>query len=198
MTRSHESGRAGEDPGAGSRDDLDLLAVRYVTGELDAAASDRFESRLAEDQTAREAVEFAVTVATLTVRQARASRRDVPPPVHRWWTGARIAAAAAVLLVTGLGYLLWGPAGAGSPGAARGSSPAQNAQAEASAAEHEAQDLIASWVAFGDPDEGLLADLGGDPRAAGEASAIDLEGEGDVVPLAIAALPEWVMQGLGN
>ena len=36
-------------------DELDLLAVRYVTGEMDAAEASAFEARLAEEQAAREA-----------------------------------------------------------------------------------------------------------------------------------------------
>lgn len=43
--------------------DLDLLAFRYVAGELTAAEAEAFEEQLACDQTAREAVASAVQVA---------------------------------------------------------------------------------------------------------------------------------------
>ena len=59
-------------------DDLDLLAVRYVTGELAAAETTAFEARLADDQAARDAVEFAVRIAVV-------SADDMSPhsPNHR-------------------------------------------------------------------------------------------------------------------
>ena len=43
-------------------DDLDLIALRYVTGELDDTEVVAFESRLADDQEARDAVSRAVLV----------------------------------------------------------------------------------------------------------------------------------------
>ena len=46
---------------------LDWLAFRYIAGELSPPECDAFERRLAEDQTAREAVASAVDVAQCTV-----------------------------------------------------------------------------------------------------------------------------------
>ena len=44
-------------------EDLDLLAFRYIAGELTPAESEAFEQRLADDQAAREAVARAVDLA---------------------------------------------------------------------------------------------------------------------------------------
>jgi hypothetical protein len=90
-------------------EDLDLLAFRYIAGELTPAESEPFEQRLADDQAAREAVARAVDLAQavasapadtvplptthhspLTTHTAAAHRRLRPV---RW-----IAAAAAVVL----------------------------------------------------------------------------------------------------
>lgn len=97
-------------------EDVDLLAFRYIAGEMTAADAELFEQRLADDQAAREAVARAVDMAQavasvpadtiplpafrhseLTTHQPRASRRLRPA---RW-----IAAAAAVVLaVLGLQF----------------------------------------------------------------------------------------------
>ena len=75
-------------------DDLDLLAVRYVTGELAAAETTAFEARLADDQAARDAVEFAVRIAVVSADDAVAPEMSAAAvsPVRPW----RLLAAAAL------------------------------------------------------------------------------------------------------
>ncbi len=84
--------------GRENHDELDLLAFRYVAGELERAESDLFEQRLARDQSACEAVARAVMLTSAIV----AGRCDPQSAVVRYASKRRsvrwIAAAAAVLL----------------------------------------------------------------------------------------------------
>jgi hypothetical protein len=88
---------------------LDLLAFRYIAGEMTAAEADSFEQRLADDQTAREAVACAVDLSHAIARVPAdviplATTHHSPLTTHsvsprRWQRSARwIAAAAAVAL----------------------------------------------------------------------------------------------------
>jgi hypothetical protein len=87
------------------RDDLDLSAFRYVAGEMTPAQAAAFETRLADDQVARDAVSRAVGLSQLVA--SAAPMADPPAPARRsalvWmqplgWMA--IGAAAAVLAVS--------------------------------------------------------------------------------------------------
>ena len=62
--------------------DLDWLAFCYAAGELDSAQTELFEARLADDQTAREALARAVEL-TQTVAAAETQCGDFVVPAHR-------------------------------------------------------------------------------------------------------------------
>ncbi len=84
--------------GRDNHDELDWLAFRYIAGELTRAESEAFEQRLADDQTAREAVARAVMLTSAIV----AGRGESPASVVRYpsrprWTRWVVAAAAVLL-----------------------------------------------------------------------------------------------------
>jgi ferric-dicitrate binding protein FerR (iron transport regulator) len=86
-------------------DELDWLAFQYVAGELTADEEEQFERRLAEDQTAREAVERAVELkeaiqlASASWVPARRTQRRLAVRRSLAWAGAL---AASLLLAIGL------------------------------------------------------------------------------------------------
>src|SRR5262245_38899044 len=99
------------------RDDLDLSAFRYVAGEMTPVEAAAFEGRLADDQTARDAVSRAVGLSQLMASAAPAA--DPAAPVRKsaavWmqplgWMA--IGAAAAVLAVNLFSRPAANPAGA--------------------------------------------------------------------------------------
>jgi hypothetical protein len=103
------------------REELDLLAFRYVAGELAAAEAAAFEVRLADDQSAREAVSRAVAVAQRLVEAAPAAAPVVSSKTKRdvWMSlvrplGWMVAGAAVALLAVTLGRAP-GPLSEGQP-----------------------------------------------------------------------------------
>src|SRR5882724_11426732 len=62
-----------------NNNDLDWLAFCYAAGELESAEAEQFESRLADDQPAREALARAVELCQ-TVTAAETQRRDYVSP----------------------------------------------------------------------------------------------------------------------
>lgn len=98
------------------RDDLDLSAFRYVAGEMTPGEAAAFETRLADDQAARDAVSRAVGLSQLV---ASAAPADPPAPARTsaaaWmrplgWMA--IGAAAAVLAINVFPRPAANPAGA--------------------------------------------------------------------------------------
>ena len=170
-------------------DDLDLLAVRYVTGELAAAEIVAFEARLADDQVARDAVEFAVRIAVVSADDVAAPEMSVAggSPVRSW----RMLAAAAVLLIGAtIAYYFspWSADTQDATGSGSAVAGTQGVPGQAFAEESEDQVLIASWMAFGE-----LADEAADDEERDEAleERSEVAGVFDVVEP-----PDWMMQGL--
>lgn len=87
-----------------TENDVNWLAFRYAAGEMTADEQHRFEQRLADDQTAREAVEQAVEL-TAAVRLAAASTPAVrsrrPRTLLMHSPSARAAMMAVLLLAVG-------------------------------------------------------------------------------------------------
>jgi len=175
------------------QEELDLLAVRYVTGEMDAAEVSTFEARLADDQVAREAVEFAVRVAVVSAEDAVAPVSALPVSVgagavSRSW--GSLAAAAVLLVCVGVAaYFLTGSAGeSGDPGAGSAIAGHRDSEAPKSPESAEDQVLIASWMAFGELED----------ERAGEVEVDDGLGESPVlvVDAGVVEPPDWMMQGL--
>lgn len=170
-------------------DDLDLLAVRYVTGELAAAETTAFEARLADDQAARDAVEFAVRIAVVSADDAVAPEMSAAAvsPVRSW----RLLAAAAILLVFAtIAYAVsaWSTSTTGAVEGGSAVAGTDGNAGQAAAEESEDQVLIASWMAFGE-----LADQEADDVDQGEA----LEEFSELVGiLDVVEPPDWMMQGL--
>ena len=82
--------------------DLDWLAFRYISGEMTVSETDQFESLLADDQAAREAVVRAVELTQAIVAVQSASTSPSPAMPHSWthhitWISTSVAA---LLLVT--------------------------------------------------------------------------------------------------
>lgn len=154
------------------RDDLDWLAFRYVSNEMTGAEIESFEQRLADDQSAREAVARAVDVS----QAVSATRNDVIPipsdhspltnlrsPVRRVRQIRWIAAAAASLAAGVLLYHTF-----------RGSSDLSSlAKVWAKHFRQEAIDM---------PDAGLLAD-------SEDAMAIDEDDD--------LTVPAWMIEAVG-
>lgn len=139
MTQSHHSG-----PKLTS--DLDLRAVRYISGELTPAEIEAFEARLADDQVARESVARAVEIGMAVVQstpQAQPRPIEVAAPPSTNWTWL-----AAAVLVIGLG-LVWftrgdgtGNWGTGNWGTGDGGPSAPSVAGD--------QDLMEGWADFND------------------------------------------------
>ena len=133
-------------------DDLDLQAVRYVTGELDATESAAFEALLADDQAARDAVEFAVRVAAVSVEDVgeRTSALSAAGPKRRSWR--MLAAAAALIICAAVAYqfAMTSTDNPGALGAGSTVAGSQGANSQGKGAEIEDQVLIASWIALSD------------------------------------------------
>jgi hypothetical protein len=85
---------------------LDWLAFCYAAGELDASEAEAFESRLAEEQSAREALARAVELAQ-TVAAAEAQYGDLVVPAAQAKTDWRLAWMAIGGLASLLVALLW-------------------------------------------------------------------------------------------
>ena len=98
------------------KNDLDWLAFCYAAGELDVAAAEQFESRLATDQAAREALARAVEL-TQTVAAAEHQLQDfVTPAVQTatdwnsrlsWMAIGGVASVLVALLWTGVVGPTW-------------------------------------------------------------------------------------------
>jgi hypothetical protein len=88
--------------------DLDWLAFCYAAGELDLPAAEQFESRLATDQSAREALARAVEL-TQTVAAAEQQSHDLVTPATRVTTdwNSRLSWMAIGGLASVLVALLW-------------------------------------------------------------------------------------------
>jgi hypothetical protein len=186
---------------------LDLLAVRYITGELPMAEVAAFELRLAEDQAARDAVEFAVQVATAVAAQpvavgsAAASTQPpalVPPrcPTGDGRRAWRLWAAAVVVVGLGLGLaynLLRGDRDAPEDGLGVDQQVVEGGRGNdaVSPAESEAAILITTWVALGE----LASEGPGDVLHVEQ----DLEAtEPEFGRLDAGVAPAWMMQGLSK
>lgn len=132
--------------------DLDLLAQSYVLGDLDDVATAAFEQRLADDQTAREAVERAVAWI-----EAVSSESSANAPTGRVFHLRKVLAyAAGVAITTALTTVIAIELTKEHPSKTRG-------------ADDEA--VIASWIEFGElADEDSFHDVEGD---------LDLESDTD-------------------
>ncbi len=92
-----------------THDDLDWTAFCYAAGELDAAAAERFEGRLAGEQTAREALARAIELTQAVSAAESQSRGYVVTPAARQqnkWT-ARLSWMAVGGLASLLLAVLW-------------------------------------------------------------------------------------------
>jgi anti-sigma factor RsiW len=91
-----------------NKSDLDWLAFCYAAGELDAPAAEQFESRLADDQRAREALARAVEL-TQTVAAAESQCGDfvVPAATAKTAWNSRLSWMAVGGLASVLVALLW-------------------------------------------------------------------------------------------
>lgn len=105
-------------------EDLDWLAFCYIAGELPAAEADAFETRMADDQEAREAVARAVGLAFMLAKAGPKARHSqtVSQPASAWrharmaWRVAWAAVAAAACLAGVWAYQSFrGPAGQPGP-----------------------------------------------------------------------------------
>lgn len=150
------------------RGDLFWLAFRYVAGEMDADESAAFEDRLAHDQTARESVADAVALTEAVTRAASTTtdRRPLRRSFGRKRLAAVLAMAAAVAIVSLVGYLSTKP---------RESTPAVPTHLGPE------ESVALAWSGLHQPDEGaavahveLMAWLD-DPIAPGEPSAAPLD-----------------------
>jgi hypothetical protein len=186
---------------------LDLLAVRYITGELPMAEVAAFELRLAEDQAARDAVEFAVQVATAVAAQpvavGSAAASPQPPalvspfrPPGDGRRARRLWAAALVVVGLGLGLaynLLRGNRDAPEDGPGVDQQVVEGGRGNdaVSPAESEAAILITTWVALGE----LASEGPGDVLHVEQ----DLEAtEPEFGQLDAGVAPAWMMQGLSK
>lgn len=177
-------------------DELDLLALRYVSGELDLAQTEAFEVRLADDQVARDAVEFAVQVAQASATTAEAlsgkalSGETLPAATqHRVRRPIGLLAAAAALLVCAPIVYHFATRSADVDAPDGPLAGVEGASAGATLEEAEARVLIASWVAFGEIED----EAAGAPADEGETleEFTEVAGVFDTVDT-----PDWMMQGL--
>lgn len=105
--------------------DLDALAQHYVLGELSTTESERFESRLADDDGACEAVARAVALVEGLTPDAAVPTVTRARPNTRWIATAALIAVAASLTIV---FVIRPPA----------------------ARDLDAEQLIASWIELGD------------------------------------------------
>jgi anti-sigma-K factor RskA len=173
------------------RDDLDLQAVRYVTGELDATESAAFEALLADDQAARDAVEFAVRVAVVSVEDvgAQTPALSTAGPERRFWR--MLAAAAALIICAAVAYqfVMTSTDNPGALGTGSTVAGSQGVDSQAKGTEIEDQVLIASWIA--------LSDLAETDDTAERDEATDFDELSEVAGVFGAVdTPDWMMQGL--
>jgi hypothetical protein len=64
--------------------ELDWLALQYIAGDLDSAAAERFELRLADDQAAREAVSRAVELTqVIAAAESQSAPREYVTPAGK-------------------------------------------------------------------------------------------------------------------
>src|SRR5829696_4730221 len=90
------------------RGDRLLLAVRYISGEMEPGEVAAFEDRLAHDQEAREAVAEAVELAGAFAHLSPPGAEVLPLRGRLWRTWPRVAAGvAAACLVLALGVGAW-------------------------------------------------------------------------------------------
>lgn len=171
--------------------DLDLAAMRYIAGEMSDDESRRFEARLGEEQAARDAVDFAVRVATASCELPALSQAPEAVRIALWKR-----AAVAALLILGLGVTWRYVAEQGAAG--------DSAAVEVSMDAAQTEDLVASWVALGEVDadsSSLFAGEHEDEGAEDDELLADLAVDFDA-PAApgasVAALeaPDWMIQGL--
>jgi hypothetical protein len=188
--------------------DLDVLALRYVTNELTEDELGAFEARLAEDQLARESVSRMVLLGTAVslegvsleapFTEGEPGELVASTPQHAadstvkftWFGGWRLAAAAALFLAIGLvAYLNRGDAETTSPGEIAGTEQPL---------EDEAQDLIASYLAFGDLPDAAREEAGLDTSLDPFENST-LEGAGGEVTLDIGGeAPSWMIMALAK
>lgn len=175
---------------------LELAALRYFLGELDAAGQARFERRLDRDQTARDALEQAVWICQAADSLPAAPAHGAPArPIRRGsW---RLTAAAVLMVGVALGLMRLTPRAATHDNSA--------AQAE---------QLVALWIELGadDDTDGRpedARDATGDPD---DADTDDADADGAIgldtadpespMPAATADedddLPDWLLLALGG
>ncbi len=158
--------------------ELDMLALRYVTGELTTSEIEMFEARLADDQEVRESVSRAVAIGMAAARQPRLETIGVASPSVEGPSngdamssrfGWRRLAAAVLIIGVGLAFYF-----------NRDISTPETLPTD--------QDLIASWGDFHDlPDSG---DIVVEHEMFGNASgAIELESSLDFG----AETPSWMV-----
>ena len=179
--RPRHNGRD-QDPDAS----LDLLAVRYVTGELSVREAETFEARLADEQEARESVARAVAVGMAVARQPRletvragSSSVDAAPASPFGWRWL-----VAAVIVIGVGFAIYFDRDITS----HESAPTANHEG----LDYEAaEELIASWADFHDlPDAGgLVAENELDSVFANAGGSSELEGSLDFG----AETPSWMV-----
>jgi anti-sigma factor RsiW len=145
----------------------------YLAGRLDAAAAERFEQRLFEDDALAAEVQSALEIRAATATQAAAARRPGGPP-RRVWYALAVAASAAALAI-GIVWQQQPP-----PDVFRGVEQRMGLEIEVEGAA-----LRARWQAVGGAASYELQVLSGDGRvlssleADGTAATVDLGASGD-------------------
>ncbi len=123
-----------------SQTDLDLLALDYTQGLMDASATEAFEQTLAESQLARQAVERAVLLQEAAQSVAPATQAPVVGRIHPWVA----AVAAALVAAAGVSLIMQPsdppPSHAAKPGADRAPTPATDAESRLA--------LVNTWMAL--------------------------------------------------
>ncbi len=165
-------------------DELLLIAFQYVSGELNESDAARFESRLAEDEAAQQAVADAVLLSDslllqARVRPVRGSSAAKDGGRHRAFVAAAVAAVAVVLIA-----LAW--PGAGDLERALVDNP-RHAD-DLTPAEQSAGSLLAVWseMSAGAAEEPESLDSADDPAAAGSPASDADE------------LPEWLLHAVAE
>jgi hypothetical protein len=179
-------------------DELEWLALRYVTGELPLEEQESFETLLSEDQHAREAVDRVVELVAAVRLAAPAPVPSAGLRTRRATTGLavwRALAAASLLVAAGIAWWMATDRGEGRGGDG-GPTPVVKTAAL------NAQDSAAlAWVALRREagTETIDAELAPVwPATAVDASANDVDVGGDGDPELEPAVPDWLLTAFSD
>lgn len=161
------------------QDELLLTAFQYVAGELTAAESARFESRLADDLAAQQALADAVLLAGSLRRPARvaAARLATAPAAHR--RNRAFVAAVMAACAIGLVALAW-PGPSNDHDAVDGHAPFRVSDQE------RARSLLAAW-----------SEMSAATTNEQDGSADDSTGD-DLPESQFDELPEWLLHAVAE